>query len=81
MTCELNAPARPRSLVSSRTADRVGFSASRVSTWSIVVCVATAETALVTAREKGEDARTRAIAFWIREAAMSSIAFVIFFVV
>jgi hypothetical protein len=35
----------------------------------------------VTAREKGDDARTRAIAFWIREAAMSSIAFVIFFVV
>ena len=29
--------------------------------------VATAETALVTAREKGEDARTRAIAFWMRD--------------
>jgi hypothetical protein len=35
----------------------------------------------VTARAKGEDARTRAIAFWMREAAMSSIAFVIFLVV
>ena len=44
-------------------------------------CVATAETALVTARAKGDDARTRAIAFWMREAAMSSIAFVIFLVV
>ena len=33
------------------------------------------------AREYGDEALTRAIAFWMREAAMSSIAFVIFFVV
>ena len=43
--------------------------------------VATAETARVTACAYGDDARTRAIAFWMREAAMSSIAFVIFLVV
>ena len=43
--------------------------------------VATAETAFVTARAKGDAARTRAIAFWMRDAAMSSIAFVIFLVV
>jgi hypothetical protein len=35
----------------------------------------------VMAREYGVEAVTRAIAFWMREAAMSSIAFVIFFVV
>ncbi len=56
-------------------------SRSCVSGCSTFECVATAETARVTARAKGDDARTRAIAFWMREAAMSSIAFVIFLVV
>ena len=37
--------------------------------------------ALLVPVANGEDARTRAIAFWMREAAMSSIAFVIFLVV
>ena len=63
------------------TAERLIFSGSRVSGWSTFECVATADTALVTARAKGLDALTRAIAFWMREAAMSSIAFVIFLVV
>ena len=63
------------------TAERRIVSGSRVSGWSTLECVATADTALVTARAKGEDALTRAIAFWMREAAMSSIAFVIFLVV
>ena len=63
------------------TADRLMTSRSLVSGCSMFECVDTAETALVTARAKGDDARTRAIAFWMREAAMSSIAFVIFLVV
>ena len=57
------------------------FSGSVVSTWSTFEYVATADTARVMAREYGVEAVTRAIAFWMREAAMSSIAFVIFFVV
>jgi hypothetical protein len=63
------------------TADRRMFGRSVVSGCSTLEWVATAETARVTARAKGEDALTRAIAFWMREAAMSSIAFVIFLVV
>lgn len=43
--------------------------------------VATAETARVMAREYGPDAATRACAFVMRDAAISSIAFVIFLVV
>ena len=52
-----------------------------VSGWSMFECVATADTARVTARANGAEARTRPIAFWMREAAMSSIALVIFLVV
>ncbi len=43
--------------------------------------VATAETARVTARAYGTDAATRCCAFWMRLAAMSSMARVIFLVV
>ena len=63
------------------TAARSIVSGSVVSTWSTFEYVATAETARVMAREYGVEAVTRACAFWMREAAMSSIAFVIFFVV
>ena len=54
---------------------------SVVSTWSTFEYVATAETARVTARAYGADAATRACAFWMREAEMSSMARVIFLVV
>jgi hypothetical protein len=43
--------------------------------------VATAETARVTARAYGADDCTRARAFWMRDAAISSMARVIFLVV
>ena len=56
-------------------------SGSVVSRWSTLEYVATAETARVMAREYGVEAVTRACAFSMREAAMSSIALVIFFVV
>ncbi len=56
-------------------------SRSVVSGCSTSEYVATAVTAWLTARVNGCEALTRVIAFWMREAAMSSIAFVIFFVV
>ena len=51
-----------------------------VSGWSTLEYVATAETARVRARAYGVDAATRWRALTTREAAMSSIAFVIFLV-
>ena len=45
------------------TADRRIVSRSVVSGCWVLECVATAETARVTARAKGDEARTRAIAF------------------
>ena len=80
-TLELNAPARPRSEEKTTIAARFGFSASRVRMWSTLEYVATADTARVTARAYGRLAATRCCAFAIREAEMSSIARVIFFVV
>ena len=62
MICELNAPARPRSDAKITTADRL-TSRAVVNGWSMFECVATADTARVTARAKGADARTRPIAF------------------
>jgi len=62
MICELNAPARPRSEAKITTADAF-TSRAEVSGWSMLECVATAETARVTARANGAEARTRAIAF------------------
>ena len=80
--CELNAPARPRSEAKIDDRGRASIiSGSVVSRWSTFEYVATAETARVTARANGAEARTRASAFWMREAAMSSIALVIFLVV
>ena len=63
------------------TAARSTFSGSVVRMWSTFEKVATAETARVMAREYGAEAATRACAFWIRDAAMSSMARVIFLVV
>ena len=57
------------------------FSGSVVSTCSTFEYVATAETARVMARAYGVDAATRACAFWMREAEISSMARVIFLVV
>ncbi len=61
--CELKAPASPRSEAKMTTADRRIVSRSVVRGCWTFECVATAETARVTARAKGEEARTRAIAF------------------
>jgi len=52
-----------------------------VSTCFTFEYVATADTARVTARAYGADACTRCSAFWMRDAAMSSMARVIFLVV
>ncbi len=62
-------------------AARSTFSGSVVRMWSTLENVATAETARVTAREYGADAAIRCCAFWMRDAEISSIARVIFFVV
>ena len=73
------APAIPRSAVTSSTAARFDPGRSEVSGWSMSACVATAETARVSAREYGEAAATRSRALPMREAAISSIARKIFF--
>ena len=52
-TLDEKAPARPRSLVTMRTAARVGFSSSFVSGWSTLENVATADTARVSSRAYG----------------------------
>ena len=63
-----------------RTAARWTSSFSVVSGWSSLENVATAETARVSARAYGLDSRTACCALTTRDAAMSSIARVIFFV-
>src|SRR3954466_6358964 len=63
-----------------RTAARVGFSSSLVSGWSTLENVATAETARVSSRAYGAAAWARCCALMIRDAAMSSMARVIFFI-
>ncbi len=80
MALELKAPARPRSLVRSRTAARVGFSASVVSGCLVFDPVATAVTARVSSVAYGVEAATLRCALTTREAAIISIAFVIFLV-
>src|SRR5262245_65198414 len=80
ITLEEYAPARPRSLVTTRIAARVGFSGSDVSGWSTLEYVATADTARVSSRAYGAAAWARCCALMIRDAAMSSMARVIFFV-
>src|SRR3954453_560090 len=77
-TFEEYAPASPRSDVTSSIAARSTFAFSRVSGWSSLEYVATADTARVIARAYGVDACVRCCALIIREAAMSSNALVIF---
>ena len=62
------------------TAARLGFSSSVVSGWSTLENVATAETARVSSRAYGAAACARCCALMIRDAAMSSMARVIFFI-
>src|SRR3954471_20915963 len=63
-----------------RTAARFGSSSSLVSGWSTLENVATAETARVSSRAYGAAAWARCCALMIRDAAMSSMARVIFFI-
>src|SRR6476661_1116285 len=63
-----------------RIAARLGSSGSRVSAWSTLENVATADTARVSSRAYGAAAWARCCALMMRDAAMSSIARVIFFV-
>ncbi len=81
ITEEEYAPASPRSEVISRTAARVGFSASVVSGCSTLENVATADTALVSSRAYGAAAWARPWALMMRDAAISSIARVTFLMV
>src|SRR3954452_14143935 len=74
------APASPRSLVTTRIAARVDSSGSVVSGCSTLEYVATADTARVSSRAYGAACWARCCALMMREAAMSSIARVIFFV-
>jgi hypothetical protein len=67
--------------VNTTTAARSTVAGSVVRMWSTSENVATAETARVMAREYGPEAFILACAFWMREAEMSSIARVTFFVV
>ena len=62
------------------TAARLGSSGSRVSGWSTLEYVATAETARVSSRAYGAADWARCCALMIRDAAMSSMARVIFFI-
>ena len=61
-------------------AARFGSSGSVVSAWSTLEYVATAETARVSSRAYGAAACARCCALMIRDAAMSSMARVIFFI-
>src|SRR3954466_5350481 len=63
-----------------RTAARLGSSTSLVNGWSTLEKVATAETARVSSRAYGAAACARCCALMIRDAAMSSMARVIFFI-
>ena len=63
-----------------RTAARSGSSCSLVSGWSTLEYVATAETARVSSRAYGAAAWARCCALMMRDAAMSSMARVIFFI-
>src|SRR6188472_941429 len=63
-----------------RTAALVGFSGSVVSGWSASEYVASAETALVSSRAYGAACWARCCALMMRDAAMSSMARVIFFI-
>src|SRR6476659_10021768 len=62
------------------TAARLGSSGSRVSGWSTLEYVATAETARVSSRAYGAADCARCCALMMRDAAMSSMARVIFFI-
>src|SRR6478672_3098397 len=62
------------------TAARLGSSGSRVSGWSTLEYVATADTARVSSRAYGAADCARCCALMIRDAAMSSMARVIFLV-
>ncbi len=63
-----------------RTAARLGSSDSRVIGWSTAEKVATADTARVSSRAYGAAACARCCALMMRDAAMSSMARVIFFI-
>ena len=80
MTAEEYEPARPRSAVTSSTAARRTCSRSVVSGWSTSEKLDSAETARVMARAYGAASLLRCWALTMREAAMSSIARVIFLV-
>src|SRR3954471_6626834 len=80
IAAEEYAPASPRSLVTTRIAARLLCSGSVVSGWSTLEYVATAETARVSSRAYGAADWARCWALMMREAAMSSMARVIFFV-
>ena len=63
-----------------RIAARFGFSGSVVSGWSTLEYVATADTARVSSRAYGAADCARCCALMMRDAAMSSMARVIFFI-
>jgi hypothetical protein len=81
ITDEEYAPASPRSLVTMRIAARLDSVFSTVRGWETLEYVATADTARVSSRAYGADAWARCCAFTIRDAAISSIARVIFLIV
>ena len=81
MTLLEYAPASPRSEVISRIAERFGFSTSTSSGCSMSCTDASAETALVSVSVYGTAALATCCALTMRDAAMSSMARVIFFVV
>src|SRR5660397_175019 len=76
----LYAPARPRSLETTRTAIRSGVGRAVTSGWSIVVWLATAVTARVIASAYGLEELTRCCALAMRDVAISSNVRVIFLV-
>src|SRR4029079_13814938 len=77
-TLEEYAPARPRSLLMISTAALVGFSGSVVSGCPTSEYVARADTARVSSRAYGAACWARCCALMMRDAAMSSMARVIF---
>src|SRR5690606_8901862 len=79
-TLDAYAPARPRSLAITRIAARFAFGFSVVSTCSMLENVARADTARVSSRAYGAAAAAACWALMMRDAAINSIARVIFLV-
>ena len=80
LTKEEENPTRAAVLVITSDRGLAGAYSSLVSGWLTLENVATAETARVSSRAYGADAWARCCALMIREAAMSSMARVIFFI-